>query len=152
MIFNAKIKRLWPRDPLQVYNKAPACVVSYRLTFLRYTSPLALAGATPHQSHPSLLHRAGHHRPCRPLVGATLPRCTVPDLVTPCRPLTGASLPRLVVSCAPPPPLMCIALWLLFASPVSCPRTSHPTDVKSLLFNLCNAGLHIRRAYAQPPV
>jgi hypothetical protein len=57
-----------------------------------------------------------------------------------------------VVSCDPPPPLLCIALWLLPTSPVSCACTSLPAGVKSWLFNLCNAGIQICRAYLQPAV
>jgi hypothetical protein len=90
MIFNARIKRPWPRDPLQDYNKAPACVVSYRLPFLRSTSPLAPAYAAPRQSHPSSLHHARPCHRCRPLVGAAFPRWTF----SPLQALIGAALPR----------------------------------------------------------
>jgi hypothetical protein len=131
MIFNARIKGLWPRDLLQDYNKALACVVSYRLPFLRSTSPLALTGAAPRQSHPSSLpvldliapaspsleppFLAAPHRTSSPLQAT---RRSHPSSLhhvgprRPCRPsleppfLAGHTLPRLVVSC-PPPCLYC---------------------------------------------
>jgi hypothetical protein len=56
----------------------------------------------------------GPHRPCRPLVGATLPRCTMPNLVAPANP--SLELPFLV---AP----------RRTSSPLQAPRWSCPSSL-----------------------